>query len=111
MAVADIGEAARCGKRRGNEALLGHRVNESSLTALSDERVAFSCECSSVGCWETVWMFESHFRQIAHSETVSLVAPGHCADDEYVIATTSAYLLVSREAHTPPPNDPHPLAA
>ena len=111
MAAIDVGETARRGKRRGNEALLGHTANERSLTALSDERLAFSCECNRVGCSETVWMVESHFQQVAHAERVALIAPGHSADCDHVIASTDSYLLVSRKAHPPPPNDLHPLAA
>ncbi len=111
MAAIGVGETARRGKRRGNEALLGQTVKERSLTALSDERLAFSCECNWVGCSETVWMVESHFRQIAHANSVSLVAPSHNADGEHVIASSRGYMLVSREAHPTPPNDLHPLAA
>ena len=96
MAAVDVGSSARIGKRRGNEALLGHPRDDASLTAYSHERVAFSCECTSVGCTEIVWMVESDFRKVARAEGFALVALGHVTDDEQIVACTSDYLLVSR---------------
>jgi len=111
MGAIDVDETARRRKRRGNEALLGQTANESSLTTVNDEPLGFSCECGRVGCSETVWMVGSHFQQVARSESVYLVAPGHCADDEHVIASTGGYLLVGPETHAPSPNNLHPTAA
>ncbi|MGZ4403094.1 MAG: hypothetical protein ACXVRI_09655 [Gaiellaceae bacterium] len=96
MAVTVIDATARSGKRRGNEALLGHPVVAGSSTALSDERVAFTCECDRPGCSETVWMVEGHFRRVAQADGVALVAPGHAGPNDHVIASTASYLLVSR---------------
>ncbi len=97
MTAAVTGARARSARRRGNEALLGHPGDEGSSTALSNERVAFGCECDRVGCSETVWMVESHFRRVVRADGVALVAPGHAASGDHVIASTSSYLLVSRE--------------
>ncbi len=97
MAVTVTDATARSGKRRGNEALLGHRGEEGSSTAWSDERVAFACECDRSGCSETVWMVESHFRRVAQADGVTLVALGHAGPGDHVIASTANYLLVSRD--------------
>jgi hypothetical protein len=110
MVAADVGEKARCGKRHGNEAILGRTPTERGLTETSGERLAFACECRGVGCFETAWMVEYDFRLVAHSEDVWLVAPGHCGADEDVIARARDYLLVSRKAHAPPPGGDHRYA-
>ena len=92
MAATEIGDRARIEKRQANRGRLGK--NQSSATAQSYERVAFTCECADARCDETVWMVESHFWQVVRAAGVSLVAPGHSSEDEDIIAACDAYLLV-----------------
>ncbi len=105
MTATDVGEAARIGKRRGNEALLERTHHSRSQTARSYERLEFSCECRSVSCCETVWMIESYFQKIADAYRVALIAPGHADGDEQIIATTASYLLVGPNHHSSPIED------
>lgn len=93
-APTDIGEAARIGKRRGNEALLERLLHTRSQAMQSHERVEFTCECRRVECCETVWMIESHFIQVIDADRIALIAPGHADDDEQIITTSTNYLLV-----------------
>jgi hypothetical protein len=92
--AATVGEAARIGKRRGNEALIERLLHTRSPTTRSDQSLELTCECRRVDCSETVRMFESHFHKVIGADRIALIAPGHADDDEQIVATSTNYLLV-----------------
>lgn len=63
----------------------------------ADARVAFRCECASLGCNTLVEMTVAEYEQVRTNPARFLVIPGHHVPDaESVVETAGGYVIVEK---------------